>query len=275
MSNPEDRPGSETGAPRRRGRPPNPPKPPKPPQALVPTRAERLAEAIADAIFAGTFLPGVHLDEHTLADRFKVSRTPVRDAIRLLHGSGLVEMRPQRGVRVRTLSPEEIAGLFTAMGEVEASCARLSALCMSEGERTQIQSLHAQMGDLAASGDQPAYVEANRSFHGLLYAGAHNAPLSEMAVSLRRRLTPYRTAQFRLSGRLSLSHVEHGRVLRAVLARDGSTANTTMLAHMSVVGDAFEAQDAGQAEGRAAGRSPPEPGARMPDARHGAARTKG
>ena len=236
--------GSDIEAPRRRIRPPRPPVP------KLPTRAEELAEEIGEAILDGAFPPGMRLDEHRMAAHFEVSRTPVRDAIRLLHGTGLIEIGSKRSAFVRRLSPEEIAGLFTAMGEVEASCARLSALCMTEAEQAKLRSLHAHMGDLAKVGDHLAYVEANRAFHGLLYAGAHNPTLAEMAVSLRRRLTPYRTAQFRLAGRLSLSHKEHDRVVRAVMVRDGAKANASMLAHMSVVEEAFEAQDAPRAEER-------------------------
>ena len=248
--------GSEAEAPRRRGRPRKPPAPAGPPPAPAPSRAERLAEAIAEAILAGTLAPGARLDEQALADRFGVSRTPIRDALRELAGTGLIAPRqPHMSARVRSLSPEEVAGLFVAMGEVEASCARLSAQSMTEAERAELQALHARMGGLAARDDRAAYVEANRAFHGLLYAGAHNPTLAEMAASLRRRLTPYRTAQFRLSERPALSQVEHGRVVRAVLARDRAAANAAMLAHMSVVEEAFETQDAGQAAGRSAGRA--------------------
>ena len=230
-----------------------------PPATTLPTRAERLADEISEAILSGRFAPGTQLDEVLLAELFGVSRSPVREALRLLAGTGLIEWRRYYGARVRSLSPDEIASLFQAMGEVEASCARLSALSMDEAERTALSALHAQMGMLAEAGDQPAYVEANRRFHGLLYEGAHNPTLSEMAVSLRRRLTPYRTAQFRLSERLALSHEEHGRVVRAVLAKDGQAANAAMLRHMSVVEEAFEGQDVRRADERVA---PGEPASR-------------
>ena len=111
---------------------------------------------------------------------------------------------------------------------------------MTEAERGALEALHVAMGALAEGGDREAYVEANRGFHAQIYAGAHNPTLAEMAVSLRRRLPPYRTAQFLLRGRLALSHAEHGRVVRAVLARDGTAANAPMLAHISVVEEAFE-----------------------------------
>lgn len=220
------------------------------------TRAESLSDQIADAILTGAFAPGTHLDEQVLAKRFGVSRTPVRDALRLLNGTGLITIRPRFGATVRTITPDELDMLFIAMGEIEASCSRLASLSMSPVERGALRAFHERMGRLADGGDHEAYVSANLQFHGLLYAGAHNSALEEIARNLRRRLTPYRRAQFQAPGRLQRSHAEHGLVVRAVLARDAAAANAAMLVHMSVVVDAFDAVDApGAANREAAGEA--------------------
>lgn len=216
------------------------------------TRAERLADAIAAEILAGTLPPGLRLDEQILARRFGVSRTPVRDALRLLSGTGLIDLRPRSGATVRMITPDELDMLFIAMGEVEASCARLATLSMSPGERSGLRNLHEAMGRLAEAGDREGYANANQIFHEALYAGAHNRVVEEIAVSLRRRLIPYRRAQFRAPGRLQRSHAEHGAVVRAVLARDAAAANAAMLIHMSIVEDAFESVDTAPAQDREA-----------------------
>ncbi|MGU3362663.1 GntR family transcriptional regulator [Methylobacterium sp. M6A4_1b] len=221
------------------------------------TRAERLADEIAGDILAGTLAPGVHLDEQVLAKRFGVSRTPVRDALRLLSGTGLIDLRPRIGATVRTITPDELDMLFIAMGEVEATCARLATLSMTPAERAALQNLHEAMGRLAEAGDREGYADANQTFHGALYTGAHNSVVEEIAISLRQRLTPYRRAQFRAPGRLHRSHAEHGAVVRAVLSRDASAANAAMLIHMSIVEDAFEAVDAVPAQDRATAREAP------------------
>lgn len=218
------------------------------------TRAERLADEIASAILAGALAPGLHLDEQVLARRFGVSRTPVRDALRLLSGTGLIDLRPRAGATVRTITPDELDMLFIAMGEVEATCARLATLSMTPTERAGLQNLHEAMGRLAEAGDRDGYTNANQDFHSLLYAGAHNSVVEEIAVSLRRRLTPFRRAQFRAPGRLNRSHAEHGAVVRAVLARDAAAANAAMLIHMSIVEDAFETVDATPAQDREVAR---------------------
>ena len=166
------------------------------------TRTERLAAEIAEAIVTGALAPGHRLDEQALADRYGVSRTPVREALRQLGTSGLVEVRPRRGAVVAQVTPAQLAELFVAMAEIEATCARLAALSMSPLERRRLDALHEAMGELARAGDPAAYAQANTAFHGAIYAGAHNAVLSEFAGSLRRRLQPYREAQFRQAGRL-------------------------------------------------------------------------
>ena len=218
------------------------------------TRAEHLADEIAAAILTGDLAPGLHLDEQVLARRYGVSRTPVRDALRLLSGTGLIDLRPRAGATVRTITPDELDMLFIAMGEVEASCARLATLSMTPAERSGLRDLHEAMGRMAESGDRDAYVAANGEFHALLYAGAHNSVVEEIAVALRRRLTPFRRAQFQAVGRLARSHAEHGSVVRAVLARDAAAANAAMLIHMSIVEDAFETVDAAPAQTRETAR---------------------
>ncbi|GJE17131.1 GntR family transcriptional regulator [Methylobacterium marchantiae] len=218
------------------------------------TRAEHLADQIANDIMNGLFAPGFHLDEQVLAKRFGVSRTPVRDALRLLNGTGLIDLRPRAGAMVRRMAPDELDMLFIAMGEIEATCARLATLSMTPMERSRLQSLHDTMARLADMEDREGYITANQEFHGLLYAGAHNSVVEEIAVSLRRRLTPYRKAQFRAPGRLHRSHAEHGAVVRAVLGRDAAAANAAMLIHMSIVEDVFETVDSAPAQERETAR---------------------
>lgn len=221
------------------------------PVTAIQTRAEHLADQIAASILSGDLRPGLHLDEQVLARRFGVSRTPVRDTLRLLSGTGLIHLRPRAGATVRTITPDELDMLFIAMGEVEASCARLATLSMTPAERSRLRDLHEGMARLAADGDRESYITANQEFHALLYAGAHNTVVEEIALSLRRRLTPFRRAQFQAGGRLTRSHAEHGAVVRAVLARDAAGANAAMLIHMSIVEDVFETVDAAPAEFRA------------------------
>ena len=204
------------------------------------TLAERLAGEIADEILSGSLIPGTKLDEQSLADRFKVSRTPVREALRQLGATGLIETRPRRGVIVAQITSDMLQDLFVAMGELEATCARLCALSMTPIERRRLSALHEDMTALVSAANPGKYAEANVEFHSMIYAGTHNAVLAEMATTLRRRLEAFRRAQFRAKGRLARSHAEHATVVAAILRGDASAAHAAMLHHVSLVEDAFD-----------------------------------
>jgi DNA-binding GntR family transcriptional regulator len=206
-----------------------------------PTLADRLATAIADGILSGALKPGVRLDEMGLADQHGVSRTPVREALRQLSLSGLIDMRPRKGAIVSKATPDQVESLFVAMAEMEATCARLAAISMTPIERRRLQARHEAMLVLANAGETEAYSDANVAFHGAIYAGSHNAPLGDYAMSLRRRVGPFRRAQFQIEGRLVRSNQEHDAVVRAILSGDAAGAHAAMLHHVSLVEDAFEA----------------------------------
>lgn len=210
-------------------------------QADNPTLTEKLAAAIADGILNGSLAPGLRLDEITLAQQHGVSRTPVREALRQLATSGLIDMRPRKGAVVSKATPDQVESLFVAMAEMEATCARLAAMSMTPIERRRLQARHEAMMALAAAGDPDAYSDANVGFHTAIYAGSHNAPLAEFTMGLRRRVAPFRRAQFRVEGRLLLSNAEHDAVVRAILSGDAAGAHSSMLHHVSLVEDAFEA----------------------------------
>ncbi|MGU3537298.1 GntR family transcriptional regulator [Methylobacterium sp. A54F] len=204
------------------------------------TRTDRLVRDVSEDILRGAFPPGSRLDEQSLAERYGVSRTPVREALRQLAATGLVEARPRRGAVVASVTPEQLAELFGAMAELEATCARLCALRMTPLERRRLQDHHAEMAPLAEGEDLDGFAGANLSFHSLVYAGAHNGPLAEIATQMRARLLPFRRVQFRTPGRLIRSHAEHGAVVAAILAADAAEAHAQMLHHVSLVEDSFE-----------------------------------
>jgi len=205
-----------------------------------PTLTEKLASAIADGILDGSLTPGLRLDENSLARQYGVSRTPVREALRQLMRSGLIDMRPRKGAVVSKATPEQVESLFVAMAEMEATCARLAAMSMTPVERRRLQARHEAMTALAAAGDRVAYSDANVAFHSAIYAGAHNEPIAEYTLGLRRRVGPFRRAQFNVDGRLVLSNREHDAVVRAILSGDAAGAHAAMLHHVSLVEDAFE-----------------------------------
>jgi DNA-binding GntR family transcriptional regulator len=205
------------------------------------TRADELRLQLADEIVRGTLAPGTALDEAGLARRFCVSRTPVREAIRLLAASGLVELRPHRGAVVARPSAERLNGMFETMAGLEALCAGLAAERMTADERRLLESAHADLQVLIQGGDADRYHAVNESFHFAIYSGAHNDYLAEITLATRGRVQPFRRAQFRNLGRLAKSYVEHDRVVVAILQGDRLAATEAMRDHIMTVWEEYAA----------------------------------
>jgi DNA-binding GntR family transcriptional regulator len=205
------------------------------------TLAEELRLQLADEIVRGTLRPGGPLDETELANRFNVSRTPVREAIRLLSASGLVQVRAHRAAVVAKPNAEQLVDMFEAMAELEALCAGLAAERMTASDRRNLEEIHEQLRALIQRGDPQDYHEVNEAFHASIYAGAHNEYLAEMTLLTRARVRPFRRAQFRNLGRLAKSHVEHDRVVSAILRGERASAASAMHAHILTVRDEYEA----------------------------------
>jgi DNA-binding GntR family transcriptional regulator len=204
------------------------------------TLAEELRLQLADEIVRGALAPGATLDESGLARRFQVSRTPVREAIRLLAASGLVEARAHRAALVARPSANHLAGMFEVMAELEALCAGFAAERMSGEERHALEASHEDLRVLIQSGDPQRYHEVNEAFHGCIYAGAHNSYLAELTLATRSRVQPFRRAQFRNLGRLAKSHSEHDEVVQAILRGDRALAARGMHSHIIMVRDEYE-----------------------------------
>jgi DNA-binding GntR family transcriptional regulator len=197
-----------------------------------PTLSEAIRVKLADEITSGHLLPGAEIDEQAVAERFGVSRTPVREALRDLAALGLVEIEPRRGVRVAALTSDRLGEMFEVMAETEAMCARLATYRMTAVERLALQALHRRSLEAVERGDVERYDAFTRDFHSALYQGTHNAFLADHAATLRLRLAPFRRAQFRSKQRLAQSYEEHDALVQQVLRGDGEEVARLIRAHM-------------------------------------------
>lgn len=202
------------------------------------TSAAEIRKQLAERIISGELAPGTPLDETLVAQDFAVSRTPVREALRQLAASGLVDQKPHAKALVAKPDEKVLDGMFEVLSYLEGLAAGLSAIAMTSAERDALDALHQEMAVIVHSGDHVAYAEANDRFHGAIYAGAHNAYLHDIITGTRHRLAPFRRAQFSARGRLSKSHAEHGAIVEAVLRGDRSEAEVAMREHIVIVGDA-------------------------------------
>jgi DNA-binding GntR family transcriptional regulator len=210
------------------------------PAAVRGTRTEELQTRLAEAIVTGRLKPGAALDEVQIAAEYAVSRTPVREALRQLSASGLVEIRPHRGAVVAQPDHDQLRDMFSVMGELEALSAGLCAAQMNRAERAALEDLHQSMAGLVRAGDLDAYSAANIAFHVGIYRGSHNSYLAEMASATRRRLAPFRRAQFEGRDRLARSHHEHSLVVQAILRADSARAAAAMREHIGLSARAWD-----------------------------------
>jgi len=197
------------------------------------TRAEEIRLRLADDIVCGRLAPGIALEEEELARQFGVSRTPVREAIRQLEAIGLAVARPHRGAVVAPITGERLDEMFAVLGELEAVCARECATRMTGGERSALSALHERMRRAVRDGELEAYAGLNDSFHDAIGNGSSNGFLTDLTLSVRARLQPFRKAQFYASlERLSQSWAEHDRVVTAILQGSGPAAENAMRDHI-------------------------------------------
>ncbi len=201
--------------------------------------AFQIRRQLEDEINAGQLLPGDALDERELAQRFGVSRTPVREAVTQLAAQGLLTTAPRQGVYVARMSIQELLGLFELLAEIEGVCAKYCARRLTEALRSQLTEIHQNSLRFVETDDALGYSQSNVDFHEALYRGCRNAFLAEQLRSIRRRTQMYRQNSFLQPGRMRISYDDHQRVLDAILAGDEKAAQQQMIEHISVGGTGF------------------------------------
>ncbi|RZL51632.1 MAG: GntR family transcriptional regulator [Variovorax sp.] len=206
------------------------------PQGRV-THASAVRMAIESDIFTGKLLPGTPIDEDALAERFAVSRTPVREAMLQLLQAGLIEKRPRRPATVARLDLPRLIHMFETISELEALCARFAATRITSREKEALIETHERSAEMLALGDEAEYARLGRRFHVLIMRATHNNVLIETTDKLALHTLSYRRFQLRQGGRAEANQADHGRVLEAIIAGDGTGAAELMRRHVTVQGD--------------------------------------
>jgi DNA-binding GntR family transcriptional regulator len=190
-------------------------------------------------LLTGALVPGAVLDERSLAERFGVSRTPVREAVLHLAAQGLLHVVPRVGVVVPKLSVQELLSLLEMLGELEGACAKFATKRMDAGERDALRTAVEACEVAAGARDAGSYGEANTRFHDVIYKGCRNEWAVKQVRALRLRCASYTRSRFDWPGRVNKSLAEHKQVLAAVAAGDSEAARQAMLDHISVGGKDF------------------------------------
>ncbi|WP_145111248.1 GntR family transcriptional regulator [Cereibacter sediminicola] len=205
----------------------------------VDRRTDQIREALEEMIVEGHFADGARLDEVSLAERFKVSRTPLREAFQALAASGLVELRHRRGAFVRYPALEDVVEMFDVMAEIEALCGRYAARRMAAEDQAAIEAALLACEAAAERQEIEAYYRANHDFHHLIYRASGNRFLAGEADRLHRRLKPFRRLQLRVRGRMAESLRQHRAIFAALVAGDAEGVTAVMREHIAVQGDRF------------------------------------
>lgn len=198
------------------------------------TLSDDVFNALVRDILAGVVQPGARLDEPTICKRFGVSRTPIREALRRLGGTGLVEIAPRKGVTVARIDVQQLNGMFEALAEFEGLCARLSAVRMSALEKKRLEVVNSSRVKRISDGDKD-FAAMNNEFHELIYQGAHNPSIASVTRNFRQRLTPFRVLQF-VPGRTEYSLHEHDQIEQAIADSDAPRAYDVMRDHVITAG---------------------------------------
>jgi DNA-binding GntR family transcriptional regulator len=206
-------------------------------RSTSPTHSETVRLAIEREIFEGVLPPGAALDEESIARRFDVSRTPVREAMLQLVQSGLVEKRPRQGAFVAKTDVRHMIQMFEVMSELEGVCGKLAARRMSAAERAELEATHKQSAAALKAGDDASYYALSRKFHLEVIGGTHNDVLIEMTNKLGVLLVPYRRFQLRYPGRPEANLRDHDDIFRAIMNGDSDEAYALFRKHTTVQGD--------------------------------------
>jgi DNA-binding GntR family transcriptional regulator len=211
-----------------------------------PALYQEVAARLRGLIYRGELAPGARLEEQALARGFGISRTPLREALKVLHAEGLVRLTPRRGAFVAgELTQEDLDALFPVMALLEGRCAYEAARRASAPDLARLGAAHLELERTAAAGDLAAYHERTAAFREAIQEIAANPWLSRAIGDLRKFLRLLRGRELGVPGRLDASLAEHRRLMRALRAHDAPRAERLMRAHLLAQRDALSELDGG------------------------------
>ncbi len=188
------------------------------------TLREKILETIRDAILKGSLKPGERVSEPDLADRFGISRTPIREAFRQLESEGYLQVVPRKGAVVASLSERDIEEFYAIKILLEGFAARMAAENISEKDIERLEVINDRLWQIAKEGDVKNFFRVHNEFHEVFIKAAGNEKLYEMITQLVMRFKRLRLASLSQPGRMEISAEEHRNMIEAFRRRDGDRA---------------------------------------------------
>ena len=194
---------------------------------------EEVAELLRQRIFQRALEPGSWIDEMKLAEEYGISRTPLREALKVLAAEGLVTMKVRRGAYVTEVSEKDLTDVYHLLSLLESDAAGVVALRATDSEIRELQALQDELESAAAPGkvDREHFFAVNERFHMRLLAIANNRWRDQMVADLRKVMKLNRHNSLLKAGRIDESLMEHRAIMAALLARDGEAATARMQDH--------------------------------------------
>jgi DNA-binding GntR family transcriptional regulator len=222
-----------------------------PPQILHQQVGMRLRQLIVE----GDIAPGAKLNERALAEQLRVSRTPLREAIKMLAAEGLVELLPNRGAVAAQLSVEDIVDTFEVIAGLEGQSGELAAQRITAAQLNEVRALHFEMRAAHARRDLPTYYRLNATIHNHINAAARNPVLTQTYRNVNARLQALRFRSNFDEGKWLRAVQEHDRMIELLEARDGARLRKLLIAHLEHKRDAVLDQMAATPSSRPLGEA--------------------
>jgi DNA-binding GntR family transcriptional regulator len=194
---------------------------------------DEVAAQLRERIFGGQLLPGMFLDEVQLAEEMAISRTPLREALKVLTAEGLVRHEPRRGCFVAEVTEKDLDEIFPVIALLEGRCAYEAARNASDADLEALEALHQKLSRHAKARRINEYYAANFAIHEAIITLAGNRWLAQVIGDLRKIVKLARLQQLHAPGRLDQSLSEHLAVFAALKARDPEGADAAMRTHLT------------------------------------------
>lgn len=188
------------------------------------TLRERILETIRDAIITGSMKPGEKVAEPELAERFGISRTPIREAFRQLESEGYLKVIPRKGAVVAAFTQKDVEEFYAIKSILEGYAARKACERLTEKEIEKLEHINDKLRHLAGDGDVKHFFKVHNDFHDLFLHSAGNDKLYELISSLVGKFQRLRLASLSLPGRMGMSVEEHDKIIEAFCRRDPDEA---------------------------------------------------
>ena len=213
---------------------------------------QEVADTLREQIFAGLLAPGSFLDEVALCERLQISRTPLREALKVLTAEGLVRHEPRRGSFVNEVTAQDLDEIFPVIALLEGRCAFEAASKAKPTDLKQLRRLHDALEKHAAAHNVDGYYRANHAFHSKVQALAANRWLDRATNDLRRFVRLLRGRQLNWPGRIDQSIGEHRALLAAIEDKEPARAEKLMHDHLMAQLAALKAMRAHEQADKAA-----------------------